>query len=85
MVFLLNLYQLPDPYAAHELFPSSFLAKSLGEVTSSRFLGAPIAHVYGVFGEYEQGGLLQNASFPVSSGVHPGARPRATESMAGLS
>ncbi len=34
--------------AAHELFPSNFLPKSLGKFTSSRFKLASIAHVYGV-------------------------------------
>jgi hypothetical protein len=58
VVFLPNLYQLPLPTPPMKLFPSSFLAKSLGKFTLSRFLLAPIAHAYGVFSKCEGSGLL---------------------------
>jgi hypothetical protein len=39
------------------------LPKSSAKFTSRRFLGAPIAHVYGVFDEHERSGLLPNPPF----------------------
>jgi hypothetical protein len=70
VVFLSNLYQLPDPTPPMNLFPSSFLAKSLGKVTSRRFLLAAIAHIYGVFSKCERSGLLPDSPFSVSCGGH---------------
>ena len=46
--------------AAHGLFPFSFLPKSSVKFTSSRFLLAPIAHVYGIFSKCEGSGLSAN-------------------------
>jgi hypothetical protein len=44
-------------HAAHKLFLSSFLPKSLEKFTSSWSPGTPIAHIYGVFSKYEGSGL----------------------------
>jgi hypothetical protein len=55
--------------ATHELFSSSFLAKSLAKFTSSRLLLGRIAHIYRVFSKCEGGGLPPHTPFPVSSDV----------------
>jgi hypothetical protein len=57
VVFLLNLSQLPLPTPSTSFFLSNFLPKSSAKFTLRRFLGALIAHIYGVFGEYEGSSL----------------------------
>jgi hypothetical protein len=66
----LNLYQLPLPTPPMNLFTSSFLAKSLGNFTSSRFKLASIAHVYGVLVSTGEVVSVAKFTFPVSFDVH---------------
>jgi hypothetical protein len=55
--FLVEAVPAAATHAAHELFPSSFSPKSSAKFTSRRFLGALIAHIYGVFSENKVGDL----------------------------